>query len=98
MEINELHITVTRNDAVETINRYIPMDGSHKRNEKLLRSSHGMVDPFALTNFTDGIKATDDIEVAEDLTAGMRYHYLRNGNRMRNGTIQRKSMILIPLE
>jgi phage tail P2-like protein len=98
MEISELQITISRNDAAETINRHIPMDGSHTRNEKLLRSSHGMVDPFALTNFTDAIKATDDIEVAEDLTSGMRYHYFRDGNRKRNGTIQRKSMILIPLE
>ena len=41
---------------------------------------------------------TDGVDIGDSITAGTRHHYFRDGTRMRDGTIRRKGMILIPLE
>lgn len=88
--------TVIGVPAQDTINRNYKRDSKQVRNGVLRRSSNGIVDPFS-ANYEDP-PFTDNLNIADPLVAGIRHHYFRNNTRTRNGSIQRKGMVFIPLE
>jgi len=80
----------------DSIGRGYQRNGKHLRNGVLRRASDRIVDPFT-SNYADAPEA-DNLHISENLVAGLRHHFFRNGTRMRNGSIQRKGMVFIPLE
>jgi hypothetical protein len=83
-------------DYDESIDRHIVRNGSHKRNEKIYRSSFGIVDPFDV-DYSE-TQAIDNFDVNEVMDTGVRYHWFRNNKLNRSGSYERKGMIFIPLE
>ena len=84
-------------NAEDAIDRNIPRDGRHRRNEGLRRSSLGMADPFEITDFSESGVA-DGLGIGDDMLVGLYHHYFRDGARGRTGAILRKGMVFIPLE
>ena len=65
--------------------------------KKEYRSSLNIEDMFVI-NGSSKSNIIENFDIREDMSAGLFYHFFRDGARDRNGTIQRKGMVFIPLE
>ena len=77
------------------IGRGYRRDRTLVRNGRSYRNSAGMSDPLVMAG--NGLYANEEWSIGEEMRAGIRYAYFRDGLRKRNGSITRKGDVLIAI-
>ena len=94
--VSDRHVINVSYDAEETIARNMLRNGRYSRDGSIYRSSDGIIDPFHAE--MGRIEDIDSIEAQDEFLPGIIHHYYRDSTRLRDGSIEYKGGIFIPLE
>jgi len=96
ISVSDQHVINVNYDTEETIARNMLRNGRYSRDGTIYRSSDGIIDPFHAE--MGRIEDIDSIEAQDEFLPGIIHHYYRDSTRLRDGSIEYKGGIFIPLE